>query len=125
MSSDVEADFQDLRKELTDPDPIVRGVAAVDLGSFALEYPEYKEQVIFILEKALNDPDPEVRDSVQKSLDQIAGKEFIDPGKQVIGFGYLPDEYRQQQPEMNTKTLILNCVCCIILITTVVLIFVL
>ncbi|HUX99746.1 MAG TPA: hypothetical protein VMV49_09350 [Candidatus Deferrimicrobium sp.] len=122
MKSSEEAEFQELREEITGTDPIVRGVAAVDLGSFALDYPIYQTQIIRLLEQALNDPDADVRDSAKKSLDLIAGKEVVEPTKQVIGFGYLPQEY-QEKPEVNQKQIILNCVCCIVMIVTIVLVF--
>jgi hypothetical protein len=121
--TEIEAEFQELRDEITDEDAVVRGMAAVDFGTFALDHPEYKDRVIVLLERALNDPDNDVRTSAQQSLDQIAGKTtLLEPGRKVIGFGYLPENY--QQPEVDQKQMILSCVCCIILIVSIVLMFI-
>jgi hypothetical protein len=109
-------EFREMQTEITDEDPIVRGMAAVDLGSFACEHPEYKDQAIALLEKSVNDPDEDVRTSATRSLEMIAGKKMIEAeeGKQIIGFGYLPEEY--QRPETGSKQSLMSCVCCIALI---------
>jgi len=122
-SPNPEIEFREIQKELTDEDPIVRGLAAVDLGSFASEHPEYKDQAIVLLEKCLNDPDEDTRVSAKKSIDMIQGKKIIEAeeGKQVIAFGYLPEEY--QRPQVNSKQSLLSCVCCIVLIVSIIVIF--
>ena len=122
-ATETEAEFQELRTEITDEDPVVRGIAAIDFGTFALDHPEYEDRVITLLERALNDPDSDVRTSAQHSLDQIAGKTtIVEPGRKIIGFGYMPDEY--QRPEVDQKQMILSCVCCIVLIVAMILMFV-
>ena len=118
-----EEEFQEIQLEMTDPDPNIRGMAVIELGSFAGDYPNYKDRCVSLLQKALNDPDADVRNSAQKSLGQIEGKQLIDPGKQIIGFGYIPDEYREKRPEVDQKQMILSCVCCIVMIVTIILIF--
>ncbi|MDD1778042.1 MAG: hypothetical protein LUQ65_07710 [Candidatus Helarchaeota archaeon] len=118
--SSPEEEFREMQKEIADEDPVVRGLAAVDLGSFAMEHPEFKDQALILLEKCLNDPDPDTQLSAKKSIDMIQGKQIIEAeteGKQVISFGYLPEEYRQ--PQANTKQSMLSCVCCIILMIVI------
>ncbi len=120
-SPENEAEFHDLKIRLRDKDSIIRGCAAVDLGLLALEDPIFKEQIITLLQTALNDPDKDVRESAHNSLQQIEGKQLLEPGKQIIGFGYLPEEYRQQ--EVNPKQQIISCVCCVVLILVIVFLF--
>jgi hypothetical protein len=122
--SGPEEEFREIQQEISNEDPVVRGLAAVDLGSFATEHQEFKERALAILEKCLNDPDEDMRMNAQKSIDMIQGKKIIeaDEGKQIISFGYLPEEY-QQRPEVNTKQSLLSCVCCIVLIISIVVIF--
>ncbi len=121
--SNVKNEFQELQNEIRDEDPIVRGMAAVDLGAFALEHPDYKDQIVSLLEQLLDDPDSDVRSSAKASLDQIHGKQpILDQGKQIIAFGYVPEEYRQ--PEVDQKQMILSCVCCIIMIVAFILMFI-
>jgi len=111
-----EEEFREIQKEITDQDPVVRGIAVVDLGSLGSEHLEYKDQAIALLEKCLNDPDADVRISAQNSLDLINGKKIIEAeeGKQIIAFGYLPQEY--QRPEAGSKQSLISCVCCIVII---------
>lgn len=112
-----EEEFQVIQKEITDEDPVVRGIAAVDLGSFGTEHPEYKDQAIALLEKCLNDPDDDVRTSAQTSLDLVSGKQILEAeegGKQVIAFGYLPEEY--QHAEAPSKQSWVSCICCIVML---------
>ena len=119
--SSPEEEFRDMQKEISDEDPVVRGLAAVDLGSFAMEHPEFKDQVLVLLEKCLNDSDDDARMSAKKSIDMIQGKKIIEAeteGKQVIAFGYLPEEYRP--PQSASKQSMLSCVCCLILMVTVI-----
>ncbi len=117
-------EFEELKNEILDEDPIVRGMAAVDLGPFASEHPEYQEEIISILEKALNDPDADVQNSAKTSLAMIEGKPIIEQSdKQIISFGYVPQEYRQ--PEVNQKQMAISCICCIVLIVVISLIFIL
>jgi hypothetical protein len=119
MSSEgISGEFRELQSEIRDSDPIVRGMAAIELGSFAIDHPEYKDRIIVMLEDAvLHDSNEDVRQSAQNSLAQLRGeKEFVVPG-QVIGFGYLPEEHRQ--PEVDQKQMIISCVCCIIMIVTI------
>lgn len=119
--STPEEEFREMQKEISDEDPVVRGLAAVDLGSFAIEHPEFKDQALVLLEKCLNDPDEDARMSAKKSIDMIQGKKIIEAepeGKQVIAFGYLPEEYRP--PEAASKQSLLSCVCCLILIVTII-----
>lgn len=121
--SSPEQEFREMQQEISDPDPVVRGLAAVDLGSFAVEHPEYKDRALTLLEKCLNDPDEDTRTSAKKSIDMIQGKKIIEAeeGKHLIAFGYLPEEY-QQRPEANTKQTLLSCICCAVLIITIVVI---
>ncbi|NVM54464.1 MAG: hypothetical protein HWN66_12240 [Candidatus Helarchaeota archaeon] len=124
MQSPEVEEFQRIQKELMDEDPIVRGMAAVDLADFASEHPEYKDRSILLLQKAMNDPDYDVVFSAKKSLDLIEGKQVMEPGKRVIGFGYIPEEYREERPEINQKQMILSCVCCIAVIVTIIILMV-
>ncbi len=123
MPSIEEEEFQEIQKEITDPDPNIRGMAAVELGSFAGDNPVYKDRSIILLQKALNDPDADVRTSAKKSLEILEGKRVVDLGKQVIGFGYIPDEYREERPEVDQKQMILSCICCIVMIVVVIFLF--
>jgi hypothetical protein len=118
--SSPEEEFRRIQKEISDEDPVVRGIAAVDLGSLATENPEFKDQALALLEKCLNDPDEDMRMSAQNSIDMIQGKKIVEAeeGKQVISFGYLPEEYRT--PEAGSKQSLLSCVCCMILITVII-----
>jgi len=59
-SQTPEEEFQVIRKEITDEDPVIRGMAVVDLGSFGTEHTEYRDQAIALLQICLNDPDEEV-----------------------------------------------------------------
>jgi hypothetical protein len=123
-SSSPEQEFREMQKEISDEDAVVRGLAAVDLGSFAVEHPEFKDRALALLEKCLNDPDEDTRISAKKSIDMIQGEKIIEAeteGKQVIAFGYLPEEYRP--PEASSKQSLLSCVCCIILMITLMVIF--
>ncbi|MFX1295812.1 MAG: hypothetical protein ACFFD2_13290 [Promethearchaeota archaeon] len=113
-SKEISEEFQELLKEIHDPDSIVRGMAAIDLGSFASDHIEYKDRTILILQDIiLNDLDDDVRKSAQNSILQLQGK-TIESSHQVIGFGYVPQEY--QKPEVNQKQMIISCVCCIFMI---------
>lgn len=123
MYGPEEQEFQELQKECKDTDATIRGVAAVDLGSFATEYPAYKERCVMLLQGLLHDTDADVRDSAKSSLDVIEGKEVIVPGQRIIGFGYIPEEYREAQPEVNKRQMIISCVCCIMLIVMFFLLF--
>ncbi|MHA1131941.1 MAG: HEAT repeat domain-containing protein [Candidatus Helarchaeota archaeon] len=119
----VESEFRELQDGIVDEDPIVRGMAAIDFSTFALEHPDYKDRTISLLQRALNDPDEDVRINAQQSLNQIEGKKtLLEPGKQIIGFGYVPEQYRQT--EVDTKQMVLSCVCCIILIVVMILMFI-
>ena len=123
--SNPEQEFSEIQKEISDEDPVVRGLATVDLGSLATDHPEFKDRALILLEKCLNDPDPDTRISAQKSIDMIQGKKIIEAetteGKQVIAFGYLPEQYRP--PEASSKQSLLSCVCCMILIITIIVTF--
>jgi len=46
----------------------------------------------------------------------VSGKKIIEveEGKQVIAFGYLPEEY--QRPEVSSKQSLISCVCCIAIV---------
>ncbi|MHA1267635.1 MAG: HEAT repeat domain-containing protein [Candidatus Helarchaeota archaeon] len=123
MSAPEEEEFQEIQREASDEDPTIRGMAAIDLGSFAIEHSEYKGQCISILEHLLNDTDADVRRSAQKSLELIEGKTLIEPGKKVIGFGYVPEVYQEERPEIDKRQAILSCVCCIMMIIVIILFF--
>ena len=121
-SEGISQEFREIQAEAQDSDPNIRGMAAIEFGSFAGEHPEYKDRIVSILENMLNDPDADVRKSAQTSLAQLQGKEIFVPGQQVIGFGYVPEEYRQ--PEVDQKQMILSCVCCIAMIIALSLMFI-
>ncbi len=123
MPSPEQEEFQTIRKEIADEDPIVRGIAAVDLGSFASDHPEYKDRSISILLKMLDDPDADVRTSAKKSLDMLEGKPMLEPRREVIAFGFLPEEYREKRPEIDRKQMIISCICCITLILVMIFLF--
>ncbi|NVM30398.1 MAG: HEAT repeat domain-containing protein [Candidatus Helarchaeota archaeon] len=125
MLSPEEEEFREMQEELTDEDPNMRGMAAVDLGAFAIEHPRFKERCVVLLQRALNDLDPDVRSSAQKSLQEIEGKPIVESGGQIIAFGYMPKEHQEERPEIDQKQMIISCICCITLIVTVVMMFIL
>ena len=54
-SEELSQEFREIQAEAQDEDPNIRGMAAIELGSFAGEHPEYRDRIISILQNMLND----------------------------------------------------------------------